>query len=403
MAKKLIINCSTCDVRNALEENYSQYEQININCAMMMINTDSKSLINKLPLTLNCSNVLELEKDIEVRTINGKCEVNSGDIVPESKYYMMVNGSLTIGPNTQKELSQCVGIIVNGLLTCPESIYKTLNGLTVNGTIACYPDNAIILKRNAVIDKMFILRAKNSLYWSERRIIFLDSELDTDALKSKGAKFSTKEVIVSESKIESLIDLIDEKTEIITVPNGTSVIIDDITLDDSLLHKYGNKFYVIGDVTVPKNANSLKQISYLNVRGDIKTPIEHKEKLLEVLTEISGNIKIAKPKNAEIADKPFVKVTKWMLEHQPLGIDVSDCAIVKISDDIPKELILQRLHIEDCGIVKCSEELEDAVNMICTDVGHIGGENINNIFNDIINGMKGVSDTKVINASHYIM
>ena len=33
MAKKLIINCATCDARNALEENYAHYEQITVNCA----------------------------------------------------------------------------------------------------------------------------------------------------------------------------------------------------------------------------------------------------------------------------------------------------------------------------------------------------------------------------------
>ena len=44
MAKKLMINCATCDARNALEEN------------------------------------------VEVRTINGSSEIRSGDFVTTSKY-----------------------------------------------------------------------------------------------------------------------------------------------------------------------------------------------------------------------------------------------------------------------------------------------------------------------------
>lgn len=408
MAKKLMINCATCDARNVLEENYAHYEQITINCAMVLTNPNGKAIMNKLPFILNCANVLEVDGDADVRTINGSSEIRSGDAVPTSKYYLLVNGSLTIGPDTQKQLAQCVGMTVNGSLTCPESIYAFLNGISVNGSTTCYPDGAIVLKRNAVIDKLFVLRAKSSLYWSSRRMIMVDPELDAEKLRAKGVTFSTKEVILPQSKVEALIDLIDEKAELIIVPDGTAVVLDDITLSEDTLRRYGKQLYVIGDVTVPEDGAALDELQYLNVRGDAKVPPAHKEKLLAVLTEISGEVKLAKPEGAALEDKPFVKITKWMLEQQPLGIDVCDCAVVKIADDIPKELIVERLHIEDCGVVKCSEELEDAVTMICTDVGHIGaqgddGMGIGDIFKEAMGGIKGVLETKVVNAAEYVL
>lgn len=409
MAKKLMINCATCDARNALEENYAHYEQITINCAMVLTSPNAKAVMNKLPFTLNCANVLEIEGDVDLRTINGSSEIKSGDVVPTSKYYMVVNGALTIGPDTQQQLAQCVGMTINGSLTCPESIYALLKGVSVNGSTTCYPDGAIVLKRNAVIDRLFVLRAKNSLYWSGRRMIMVDPELDADALKAKGVTFSTKEAIISQSKVESLIDMIDERAEIIIVPDGTAVVLDDITLDEDTLRRYGKQLYVIGDVTVSENADALDELKYLNIRGDAKVPQEHKDKLLAVLTEISGEVKIAKPKGATLEDKPIVKITKWMLEQQPLGIDVCDCGIVKIADDIPKELIVERLHIEDCGVVKCCEELEDAVTMICTDCGSIGtaegedGMGIGDMLKDAMGGIKGVLETKVINAADYVL
>ena len=58
MAKKLVINCATCDARNAREENYAHYESITINCAMALTSPQGKTVLNKLPLTLNCGNVL---------------------------------------------------------------------------------------------------------------------------------------------------------------------------------------------------------------------------------------------------------------------------------------------------------------------------------------------------------
>lgn len=409
MAKKLMINCANCDARNILEENYAHYEQITINCAMILTSPNAKAVLNKLPLTLNCANVLEIDGDVDLRTVNGSSEIKQSDAVPISKYYMMVNGSLTIGPNTQQHLAQCVGMSVNGSLTCPESIYAILSGVTVNGSTTCYPDGAILLKRSAVIDKLFALRAKSSLYWSSRRMIMVDPELDADKLRSKGVSFSAKEVILSQSKVEALIDLIDENAEIIIVPDGTAVVLDDITLNEDALRRYGKQLYVIGDVTVPEDADALDEIRYLNIRGDVKVPQAHKEKLLRVLTEISGEVEIAKPMGAVLEDKPYLKITKWMLEQQPLGLYVSDCAIVKIADDIPKELIIQRLHIDDCAMVKCSEELEDAVTMVCTDVAKIGGGEdsdgmgIGDMLKSAMGGIKGALETKVINAADYVL
>ncbi|MBE5768962.1 MAG: hypothetical protein E7333_05145 [Clostridiales bacterium] len=409
MAKKLLINCANCDARKIQEENYAHYEQITINCATVLTSPNAKSVMNKLPFTMNCANVMEVEGDVDFRTVNGSDEIKSGDVIPATKYYMLVNGALTIGPDTQKQLEQCVGMTINGSLTCPESIYSILTGVTVNGSTTCYPDGAIVLKRSAVIDKLFVLRAKNSLYWSGRRMIMVDPELDAQKLRDKGVTFSTKEVIIAESKVESIIDLIDEKAEIIIVPDGTEIVCDDVELSADL--KCSSKLYVIGDLTVPADvAARLDVMEYLNVRGDVMVAQELREKLTEVLTQVEGEIKVIKPKGATLGDKPYIKITKWMLEKEPLGIDVSDCAVVKIADDIPKDLIVERLHIEDCAVVKCSEEQEDAVTMICSDVGQIGSisdeENdmgVGDIIKTALGGIKGALDTKVINAADYVL
>lgn len=87
----------------------------------------------------------------------------------------------------------------------------------------------------------------------------VDPELDAEKLRAKGVTFSTKEVIISESKVESFIDLIDEKAEIIIVPDGTVVVLDDLDLDDAALRKYGKKLYVIGDVTIPGRCRCIRQ------------------------------------------------------------------------------------------------------------------------------------------------
>ena len=221
MAKKLLINCASCDARKLQEENYSAYESITVNAATVLASAASKAVMNRLPFALNCANVIEVEGDVDLRTVNGKAEIKSDDAVPERKFYMLVNGVLNIGPDTQKQLAQCVGMTVNGSLLCPESLYATLGNVKVNGASACYPDGAIVLRRNAVIDKLFAMRAKRALYWAARRLIMVDPELDAEALRAKGAAFSAAEVIVAQSKVEALLDLIDEKADIVIVPDGT--------------------------------------------------------------------------------------------------------------------------------------------------------------------------------------
>lgn len=254
MAKKLLINCASCDARKIQEENYSAYESITVNAATVLASAASKAVMNRLPFALNCANVIEVEGDVDLRTVNGKAEIKSDDAVPERKFYMLVNGVLNIGPDTQKQLAQCVGMTVNGSLLCPESLYATLGNVKVNGASACYPDGAIVLRRNAVIDKLFALRAKRALYWAARRLIMVDPELDAEALRAKGAAFSAAEVIVAQSKVEALLGLIDEKADIVIVPDGTAVVLDDLTLDENALRRCGRRLYVIGDVTSPRTA-----------------------------------------------------------------------------------------------------------------------------------------------------
>ena len=359
MAKKLLINCASCDARKLQEENYSAYESITVNAATVLADAGSKAVMNRLPFALNCANVIEVEGDADLRTVNGKAEIKSDDAVPERKFYMLVNGVLTIGPDTQKQLAQCVGMTVNGSLLCPESVYAALGNVKVNGASACYPDGAIVLRRNA-------------------------------------CTFSAAEAIVAQSKVEALLGLIDEKADIVIVPDGTAVVLDDLTLDETALRRHGRRLYVIGDVTVPEDGGVLGEIEYLNIRGDARVFPAQREKLLEVLTDIAGEVKLARPHGATIEDKPVVKVTKWMLERQPSGIEVRDCAVVKIAADIPKELLTERLHIEDCGVVECSEEQEDAVALVCEDVGQIGGD-------DSDSAGSLLSGTKVINATEYVL
>lgn len=201
--KNMKINCGTCDVRKVQEETLAQYDSIAINAGLVLSDERSRALLDKYNVHLNCGTVLDVEGDVQIKTINGSHEIRSTDAV-EGKFYYVVNGRLVIGTGTEKIMENCVGLMINGVVGYPESMSGKLAMMTVNGAASCYPDGAVVLKRTAVIDRTFVPRAKECLYWAERRMIFVDPKLDAQKLADKGARFSTKEAILTEGNAEIL-------------------------------------------------------------------------------------------------------------------------------------------------------------------------------------------------------
>lgn len=402
---KLMLNCGTCDARSVSEETLKAYEQITINCGTMFATPETKELLNRYAVNLNCGDVVELSKDVLITSANGRVEIKPTDLVTK-KTYLIANGSVEIAAGTEKVLEQYVGIVVNGRVQYPESMSAYQGKLKVNGAVQCYPDDAVVLKGSAVIDKTFLLRAKKKRYWSAKRMVMADPELDAAALAGKGATFSTKEVILSEDKVESLLDCIDEKAELIIVPRGTRVILDDVELNEGTIKRYGRKLCVIGDVQISReDGGVLKELEYLNVHGKISVPAQWKDLLLEK-AEDNGEVSIIKGRC--LRDRPYLKITRQMLEQEPEGIQVEDCMKVRLEEDIPQEWILNRLSICDCMKVVCSPAQEGVVSMISEDVMKIGAddgeeEGIGGVVRNVLGGAKALLNTRVINAGDYVL
>lgn len=410
MGRKMIINCSMCDTRKVREETLAEFEHITINASLILVSQESKILLDKYPVQMNCSDVMELDGDVKLSTINGSGQIKSTDAV-NGKRYLTVNGSVEIGPGTEKVLENYVGITVNGSALYPESISGHLGMMKVNGHTTCYPDGAIVLKRSAVIDKLFSLRAKNNLYWSARRMIMVDPTLEPAKLEAKGVSFATEEVILAEALVEDMIGMIDEQAEIVIVPDGTTVILDDVVLDDLIVKKYGRKLYIIGDLKVDKEGeDALDELEYLNVRGDVSITAELKEMLMEIPGEIVGDIKvIKKSKGRVVSDQMNLTVTKWLLEQSVHGLHIEDVMTVKIAEDVPKELILERLSICDVMTVRCSDDQKDALTAVCEDVMTIGSDEqadslgIGDTVKAALGAAADMLNTKVVNCSEYVM
>ena len=408
--KKMIVNCATCDMRKVSEETLQAYEQIVVNSALVLVTSETKELLNRYNVMLNTADVVEVPSgdDVRLNSQNGAYELTA-DAAPETGVWamLMVNGSLTIGEDALEAARAYERIRVNGSVLMPKSMAGKLTNLNINGSINAYPDGAIRLKRNAVVDKTFPLRVReNALYWAARRLVFLDTALDVEKLTQKGVRFSSREALVAESLAETVTPLLTDDTDITVVPDGTIFVNDDVKMDRRFLKKHGPRAYINGDLTVEPDAVSvLPEIRYLYVNGDVKLPQE----LVEAFEDVDARydeLQILKKTGKIIQDQVRAAVDKALLEKFPDGVNVLDCAMLKISADVPSELILERLSISDCAKVVCTEEQEAAVSAVSTDVAMIGnkGDEMGGGIADMVTGSLGLNpDIKVINAAEYVM
>lgn len=368
--KNLTVNCATCDARFVSEKTLESYEQIRINCATMLTTPATRELMNQHQVSMNCATVLSLDADVKLVSINGKGEIRPADAVGGKKY-LLVNGKALIHPGTEKVLEQYVGVMINGKVLCPESLSGMLGMMTINGKAVIYPDEAIVLEDTATIGKLFPLRAKNKPYWAAKRMIMTDPKLDTAKLAEKGATFCAPECILAESLVEALLPLIDEKADIQVVPDGTVVMDDDLELTESTLRRYGTKLYILSDARVLEEG-PLEKMEYLHICGDASVA-EAVEALFYEKAQAEGEIKILKgPQGRCLTAMPMVKITRWMLEKEPEGLTVADCALVKLDADVDSDMILEKLTFTDCALIRCTPEQEGAVAMVSTDVAQIG-------------------------------
>lgn len=368
---KKVITCSTCDTRKVTEESLSAFEKITIHASDVLVSPESKLLLDRYGVEIHCADILEVPGDCVSRTVNGIAAITPTDAAGPATI-LQVNGRLDIAPGAQETLKRYVKIHVNGMVSYPASLEGHLPMLELNGSTTCYPDDAVILKNNTSIDHIFLLRAKDRLYWSPNRLICTDLTLDTAALRAKGARFTARKALIAESLLEGMVDLMDDRTDIVPVPDGTKVLTDDVALTVNLLKKTGRKLYVLGDVKVEDTA-ALEDVEYLYVEGAV-TVSEDQKDLAEQKVEAEEGVKVLKATGARVIEDrdDTVEVTPWMLDQGSLHIQ--DCDTVWIDPAITPERILDRLTIEDCDSVCCAPAQKGAVSFVCEDVDEITTE-----------------------------
>lgn len=358
--KTLKVNCAVCDVRHITEELLNTYAQVKINAATIITNHEVQALLGRCGVKLNAASTLNLDEDVRFTSVNGSGRIFPGQTMAGEKVFLIVNGALEIEAGSEEVLKNYAGIMVNGSLTCPESMTGLLSAVTVNGATRTYPDGAIRLKNTAVLDRFFHLRAKqDALYYASSKIVALASDINFGSLAEKNVRFVTRKLLVSESLAEAAVPLFDEKTDIVILPDGCAYVDDDAELNGTLIKRYGGKLYINGRLTIgPDAAAVLDQVSYLQISDNLRVCRSLKDRVLEMdltydkLRVIGGVL---------ICDRPALELTAALLSDAEDGVSIVDCANVTIAEDVTPELLKEQLVSITDSVVFCANKEQMSV------------------------------------------
>ena len=250
-----------------------------------------------------------------------------------------------------------------------------------------------------------------------RRVVALAGDIDFQKLAEKNVRFVTRELLVAESLAEAAVPLFGERTEITILPDGCAYVGDDAKLDGALIRRYGGKLYINGDLTVnEESAPWLEQVSYLRIHGDARVTKGMYDAFLAVGADYDKEEIVA---GKLIQDKLSLTVDRTLLEEAREGLSIADCVNVRFREDIPAELIRERLFsISDCASVVCTPEQRSAVEMAARDVAEIreqlpAGSLVVDLERDqvtsvrgtgeggILDSLKSLARGKVVNATSY--
>jgi len=400
--KKLVIDAAVVDASAVTQEYLNSYESIAINATALLVSKRSKELLSRCNAKINVSHVIDIPEDSEIMIQNGTFEITEGTKMAKPTF-LLVNGHLNIGNNAQEALKTFSGFIVNGLISYPSDLSNSLPLMNINGTIDAYPSDAIRLKNKLIVDKAFIIRAKDAKYYVKSKVVIADENLDIPVLINKGTSFITKKAFIAENLIESAVKLFEDDTEIILIPAGYKYVAEE-NLNDMMVKKYGNKLYVDGDLIITSEGeNALNKLTGIIVNGTVMVLEKLADRLMDLDIEyeelkiIKGNI---------IKDSGMLQLSSKSLSRYKDGVTVIDCGMVKLDPDISDQEIEEKLQFIGCGMISCTPEQKLAVELVSEDVGMVKGNIMDATeYTDFESEDSYLYDenTQVINSTYYKM
>lgn len=406
--KKFILNCDVCDTRKIKEESLAGYEQIVVNADLLLVDERSRDVLHRLPLVCNADAMLDVEGEVAMISTNGRYEL-SGDTVFGKKTVICVNGELSVRPGTEKVMENILKICVNGSARYPESMAPFLDRMMVNGEARCIPDGCIKLKPKFVIDKYFPLRAKqDGKYYVDRKVVLTDQEVDIKTLTDKNVHFVTERFLVREELAPQAIAMFEESVEMDVIPSGFAYVGEEAELNETLVQRYGKRIYIDGNLILSSGSERcFDKVEKLLVNGNVHLL----ERQAEAFAKVDASYrKLLFTKGRHVSTKALIVVDERMLEASPDGVEIGNCAVLKVDKNVKPKLIMEKLSVKNCAQVFCSGEQKSALHLVCKNVAKIidwekqeDEEREDGEDDGILGVPKKAANSKIVNADTYLL
>ena len=403
--RNLMINCDVCDARNAKEEYLSGYEQIMINTDLLLVSTESRGVLERLPAICNTDNTLEVDDDANLIFQNRSTEINSKSVFPADTV-LAVNGDLLIHSDTSRQTLETLRAVnVTGSLLCPASLLTCIKDLYVTGEIKTYPDDCVVLPPVFTPDEYFHLRAKEGQkYYAEQEIRLIAPGIDLGTLRDKKVQFISPRFFVPAEKAADALELFNETASMEVIPQGYVFVDTGKELSESLLKKYGNRLFFRGDLTLTEGSIPLlSRLEKLYVSGTILVPENLAEDFYQFDVECSSVKVVKEEKRRILENSPRIVLNKDILTASPQGVLVRNCAVLTIEENITPQDILDHVEIVNCARVDCAENQKAAVYQKSTNVPQIGSREENGEPSGMLGILLNLAETKMINADKYVL
>lgn len=371
--KNLVINTGLCDARSVKEETLAAYAHITIHAGVVLTSPEARALMARYAVQISAGQSIDAPMEAVFSIINGSARLTPGQTVPKEKRILLVNGSLEIEEGCETLLESYVAMVVNGSVEAPRSLLSRLDTVCVNGSTESYPDGCIRLGDRETLDRTFALRVRQGAhYYAGDRILALAPDIDFAKMAEKQVRFTTEELVVAESLVETAVPLFSEQTRIQIVPDGCMALEEEqVVLSGETVKRCGGRLMVNGDVLMPETGPWLETLSFLRASGCVRAVREAVHRL-DAIGAKYGSLHVVG--GTLLRDMESLRVTRAMLENAADGLSVDSCDQVVFDADIPPALLREKLvSVWDCSNVRCGSQAQlDVITPLTHDVCQIG-------------------------------
>ena len=357
--KNLSVHAADCDLRSVSEETLEQYGKIDICAAQVLVTSRTQELLARYQVSIQASSIEKVEEDEQYVMHNGAYHL-TGNEAGNGKIRLQINGKLYVEKGAKEALKNYKGIQVNGKVVYPESMGSALAGiLTCNGKTLAYPDDAVLVEKALVADRVFAARAKQGArYFCIKEVQMTGAEEDVRKLVEKRGKIRAPKAVVAESLLEAAVEVLEEDVDIVLVPDGCVCINDDVCVDGQLILRYGKKILVLGSAEI-RDGKALEELEFLQVEGKAFVAGENEEIFHRVCKKSGGTIVY---KGRLIRRESELLVDRKLLQEAG-AVTAAECAEVQISPELGEEELRDRIFVRNCAEVQSTEAVRGILRL----------------------------------------